>query len=67
MLFRSIGIKGDSGTEIKSGLSAGEVVLVPTRNSVGSSGFPSSRFGGANTTGTLGGSSGTSGGGRVGR
>ena len=62
----TIGIKGDTGTEIKSGLKAGEVVLIPTRNSLGSNGFPSSRFGSGATTGTLGGGSG-GGGGRVGR
>ena len=62
-----IGIKGDTGTEIKSGLNAGEVVLIPTRTSIGNNGFPSSRFGSGTTTGTLGGGNNGGGGGRVGR
>lgn len=53
-----VGIKGDTGTEIKSGLKAGEVVLIPTRTNVSSNGFPNSRLGGGATTGTLGGNSG---------
>jgi macrolide-specific efflux system membrane fusion protein len=52
-----IGIKGDSGTEIKSGLKAGEMVLMPTRVAGSSNGFPSSRFGGS-AAGSLGGGAG---------
>ena len=61
----TIGIKGDTGTEIKSGLKSGEVVLIPTRINIGNNGFPSSRFGSAGpSSGTLGGGGG---GVRVGR
>ena len=39
-----IGIQGDQGTQITSGLNEGDQVLIPTSGITGGTGFPSGRF-----------------------
>lgn len=55
-----VGIQGDQGTQVTSGLNEGDQVLIPTTGTTGGSGFPSGRF-----PGGLGGGGGGGGGGAI--
>jgi macrolide-specific efflux system membrane fusion protein len=62
-----IGVKGDQGTEIKSGLNAGERVVLSTGTGIGGAQLPGGRFpggGGLGGGGLGGGGARTGGGGR---